>query len=93
MPKYTYTVNVTSTDIANGISRRQEECPVALALTRRFKNNYCKVNNSYVFVTEVGVIKPPQKVKEFIQKFDDEEEVKPFRFTFKGKRVEKCVYK
>jgi nitrate/TMAO reductase-like tetraheme cytochrome c subunit len=93
MPKYTYTVNVTSADIAKGVRHNCDKCPVALALARRFNMNDCTAAASYLFATTIGVVRTPEKVYKFMKAFDRGQQVKPFRFTFEGKRIEKCVYK
>jgi len=73
---------VTKSDIRHGLRRNDCACPLALSLRRRF---------SYVWVGRVSIIAiarngrfysvvTPSEIYRFIERFDNNLEVKPFKY-------------
>jgi len=76
-------VKVLKKHIVNGLSCNSEDCPVALAL-RAKGCEYVTVNDdelSFEFQGENYSIVPPKRVETFINRFDDDINVKPFAFN------------
>jgi hypothetical protein len=79
-------INVTARDIANGLPRKCDKCPVALAIIRRVDRKY-KVEVAPHEVTVSGDsgsvrVTLPESAKDFISSFDysDRALTKPFHF-------------
>ena len=75
-------LNVTANDIAKGKKHECDKCPIARALSRHFavvsvsqSRIYCwdKDNKLYETLT-------PFELKTFINNFDDDKTVEPFKF-------------
>ena len=80
---------VTSEDIANGRLCSQEECPIALAATRA-TGSACVVwaRTVQVLGHPVRYWWLPARAQSFIEAFDAQRPVTPFRFTLRpGGRV------
>ena len=80
-------IKVTKQDIKNGTGNEKEleYCPIAFAIKRQMKTYfYIKVYGDNIQILTVDhsyrYYKLPKKAKDFIQKFDEGKEVKPFTF-------------
>ncbi len=74
---------VTKKDIANGTPTEPDCCPIALALIRAgFNDVSVDTDNVRLFVGKPS-LKLPQKAIDFIEQFDNGEEVDPFTFELK----------
>jgi len=77
-------INVTADDIANGVHKDCERCPVALAVKRATGCVNCDVTADTIYATGMPVFTTPRSVQEFIARFDREYPVQPFSFYLKG---------
>ena len=71
--------NVTPKDIREGIADNCIKCPVARSLARRFPNQGIYVSPYTIAIGDTYYLMPGI-VKRFIEKFDNNEPVKPFSF-------------
>lgn len=76
------TVNVTQQDINRGIKMACLHCPVSLALTRSYNSKESIFVGGADYFVKNRVYRLPQELKDFIHKFDNGFEVKPFTLTF-----------
>jgi hypothetical protein len=83
-------IKVTKRDIENsaGYEESLEYCPIAFAVKRQMKTDCgIKVYGDDIQILTIGhpyrFYKLPKKAKDFIQKFDEGKEVKPFTFEAK----------
>lgn len=83
-------VTVTKRDIQRGKTEEPKLCPIALAIKRVVPPRVTKVWEGVMrecvdwdgaFVEALSDL--PQKATKFIDRFDDEEQVKPFSFVLK----------
>lgn len=85
---------VTKKDIKNGCQKSCFDCPVALAINRKFKKKEVvgifvdplwikikfKEEDRITGIPKTLFIATPKKVEKFIMKFDSNRKVKPFSF-------------
>lgn len=90
----TFTLNITQEDIDKANEQRRghkydvcKQCVVAVALTRKF-NCVCRAfldcGDAFDGKSAMKNFSFPQKLKEYIRRFDDREKISPakFRLTF-----------
>ena len=75
-------VNVTQRDIEKGKPKEILCCPVALAVHRAIPNNLSYVGTCYMSV-DGRIFDWPTKIIRFIQHFDSNLPVKPFKFILR----------
>lgn len=78
-------VSVTQQDIAKGRVMNADFCPTALAIRRKGATGVSVCKDEITFIlhgTRLTVI-APAKVRQFIERFDSNRPVKPFKFTIK----------
>ena len=89
-------VDVTQDDIDKATPGSCGYCPIALAFKRaNKKTNWCSVTLSSIEWTTHGAYftwSLPEKLKDFIRRFDSRAEVKPFKFTIHVENVHKVRY-
>jgi hypothetical protein len=86
--------NITDSDIKKGVIRDVNGCAIARSVKRTLKANGIKVKNIDISVNTTSieicqygnalpsvVVDLPKHASEFVVKFDNEEEVKPFTLT------------
>lgn len=78
-------IDVTAEDIANGVPRSCDSCPVALAISRVAGKGVINVGTtSFRFYTDHYPLTIggsfPEKVSKFILRFDGHKKVQPFSF-------------
>ena len=79
------TISVTQKHIDEGIRFSGSSCPIALALKEEY--NYAYVSYDYATICErpnSSMYGCTKRMKQFIDKFDQNKEVKPFKFRLKG---------
>jgi len=74
-------IEVTQKDIDNGIRCDIGNCPIALAMTRRF-NKRVTIGQSYTLCND-KVVSLPFDARTFILEFDDGKIVQPFTFNIR----------
>jgi hypothetical protein len=78
-------IYVTKKDIELGVPRSIEECPISLAIKRRFKGSVAVSTYSHVAYVHNNMkyrrFTLPNKATIFVNAFDGGKSVKPFRFT------------
>lgn len=75
----TVRVSVTKADIAAGVPRDTEMCPVAIAI-RRTTGMLVAVSD-YEFIFDKCSVDLPKRVRRFVDDFDFNAAVRPFTFT------------
>lgn len=78
------TVNVTDSDIANGVASDCRECPIALAIGRLLSSSIVSVGYNTISVEIKGKFyygNLPDKATRFIFMFDKGQQVSPFTFS------------
>lgn len=74
-------INVDAECIKKGIRRSACDCPVALAMRKKFKKNVLVGRLTFRFAAfGNNEHKLPPKVRAFINEFDNSEPVQPFSF-------------
>lgn len=74
-------IQVTDYHIQYGMRGRSRYCPVALALPKSKTCNSVNKENLADWLSGRKICALPREVKEFISKFDDGKQVKPFEFS------------
>ena len=87
MPKYkTIQVNITQTDIDNGIPCNSFACPVRRAIARHVKDPIgCTVQLLDFYIGAIGMsdsFRLPQRIIHWIRMYDKGRKVEPTSFTF-----------
>lgn len=78
-------ITVTKKDIEKGMKDEMDRCPVAFAIKRRLKKRTgIDVGTRFVYYSAKKT-QLPKVARNFIFKFDHNEEVKPFSFNLKLK--------
>lgn len=77
-------IRITDQKIEDGQPGEIDLCPVALALKEAFKTDNVSVDQNTLSVTVSYEFETPAKVRQFIKKFDDNQQVQPFEFTLRG---------
>ena len=72
-------VDVTSQDIKRGKRKYISCCPIALALKRSLPGKRIAVGSDITFIGD-GLATLPKQARTFIERFDNSESVKPFKF-------------
>ena len=72
-------VHVTKTDIAHGVPGNARRCPIALAAIRT-TGSACCVWQGQILVQGRSYLLPA-RARRFIERFDHEQPITPFRFT------------
>ena len=75
-----YIINITKDDIKKGIRNLPGSCPIALALNKKFNCGDSFAGLNKIFVKHVGA-STPVKAKNFMNEFDGEQPVRPFKFA------------
>ena len=77
-------ISVTRKHIKEGRRCAGDSCPVSLALQKQLNRDDVHVSSTDVVIGEFGrkkeVIPLSKSVQEFINRFDNEKPVKPFKF-------------
>lgn len=76
-------INVTAQDIANGVRKSTDHCPIALAAIRRCgfsPNEVCVMGEGNLDTYFAWTYAARKKVDSFIKRFDAGKPVKPFKF-------------
>jgi len=73
---------VTQEDIKRGCARSSSNCPITRSLARSFAADSDISVGTRTMVIERKVECLPSKFRVFIRKFDDDQPVKPFKYTF-----------
>jgi hypothetical protein len=84
-------INVTTKHIKMGVPEETDACPIAHAVREAIEKTCLKslVKDREICVESGGIavgslfMTTPQKVDDFIEKFDDKKPVKPFSFVLK----------
>lgn len=78
-----YKILVTQEDIDKGRRHDPHQCAVAKAVRRTVANKKVVSVTTRIYVGDKAMLILPEKVKDFIQKFDSvgRKAVKPFSFT------------
>ncbi len=71
---------VTKSDIKRGVQNIPTCCPIALAMKRRFPRRSVFVRRYYVKLSN-RIYSLPASAVNFVNKFDHDRRVRPFRFT------------
>lgn len=81
----TYKIRVTRADIKNGHPQEASDCPVFLAMNRKLKNvEAVSGSGATLFDGKYFYEIPmPGNAADWINRFDNDESVKPFSFTLK----------
>lgn len=74
-------IKVTLEHICHGQHHKGDACPVALALREAFPNKKVWVDPLYTIEIGEDVYVAPEEVRQFVERFDDGEEVEPFAFN------------
>lgn len=94
-------INVTEKDICKGCKGDEQNCPIARAVLKNLKEGFVSVDSEgqiVVYDAEDGTIvntpNSPRRSR-FIEKFDNGQQVKPFRFLLNipARIVRKQTYK
>jgi hypothetical protein len=81
---YTKEIKVTKQDIENG-KPTTEGCPIALALIRELQmedDEEISVDGDVITVGQLS-FDTPARAADFVERFDNEDKVKPFKFVIK----------
>lgn len=73
-------ITVTDDHIKQGVKRECTLCPVALAIRSQLPDSNIDVYRSTFLIAAGHIIKAPESVRKFIDKFDKGMDVKPFSF-------------
>ena len=81
MTRKTLNINVLQRDIANGVSRNPERCPIALATNRRLKHSGVTACFEGIGTDDGTIYAVSRDVEQFMTDFDEGRPVQPSRFT------------
>lgn len=86
-------VSVTQNDIDKGCIWSRNNCPIALALQRIFKSDKICVSSFWIWTNpHKAAIKLPKSARCFVNKFDADEHVEPFKFRIPTRKLLKELY-
>ena len=74
-------LTVTAEDIRFGEKGHHEYCPIGIAASRRFPDDWVEVGEDSMIVS-FQEWEPTIRTKEFIERFDAGDDVKPGRYVF-----------